>query len=144
MLKTNSKLRNFLLILVAIVVAVVVRLGLGYVTNSAINQFQLANAVAEADKQTPIMVDSDTRLDKVEMVSANTIKYNYTLVNYTKADLGEDLTDLKAAIRDSIITLSKKETKLDELRENNITQVYSYKDKDGVLLFDISLLASQY
>jgi hypothetical protein len=43
---------------------------------------KLKAIVEEANKNYPAMLDSETRIENIEVTGENTLRYNYTLVNY--------------------------------------------------------------
>ena len=73
------------------------------VINTAKNPLQLiAN---EMNKSCPMMVDAETRLDKVTLPSKTVFQYNYTLINYEKTEI--DTVKIKSSLEQNIIRLTK-------------------------------------
>ncbi|WP_424962200.1 hypothetical protein [Ekhidna sp.] len=97
---------------------------------------------SELNKTCPIMVDSETRLENSVTLPDNKFQYNYSLVNYTIEEL--DLEQLRSNIEPGIITNIRTNPDLKFFRENQITMIYSYKDKNEVHLFKIEVTPDLY
>lgn len=102
----------------------------------------LMKAASEINKNCPIMVDSETRLDNSVGGIKNDIIYNYTFVNYNKSDL--DLLELENNIRPNIVEGVRTNPDLKGFRDNKVTMKYRYKDKNVLFLFDIVITPQDY
>ena len=110
------------------------------VINTAKNPLQLiAN---EMNKSCPMMVDEETRLDKVTLPSKTVFQYNYTLINYEKTEI--DTVKIKSNLEQNIIRLIKTNPQMQYQRENNVTMNYIYNDKNGDYLMSIIITPELY
>ncbi len=101
--------------------------------NSSSFQKEMVAAANEINAVCPIMADEETRLDNVVALPNNSFQYNYTLVNYAKKDI--DVAKLKATVSPIILNNIKTNPDLQLFRDNKVTMIYSYKDKNGNFLF---------
>ena len=110
------------------------------VINTAKNPLQLiAN---EMNKSCPMMVDEETRLDKVTLPSKTVFQYNYTLINYEKTEI--DTVKIKSNLEQNIIQLIKTNPQMEYQRQNNVTMNYIYNDKNGDYLMSIIITPELY
>lgn len=103
---------------------------------------QLTKATSEINKNCPIMVDSQTKLDNTISLADNILQYNYTLVNLLKDSI--NVNELENSIKPNILNTIKTSPDLETFRNNDVTIAYNYKDKNGVHLFKITFKADQY
>ena len=152
-----KKKRKYVSLLVIISLIVITLSVLGYLTyqklvenkvfetienviNTAKNPLQLiAN---EMNKSCPMMVDEETRLDKVTLPSKTVFQYNYTLINYEKTEI--DTVKIKSSLEQNIIRLTKTNPQMQYQRENNVTMNYIYNDKNGDYLMSIIITPELY
>lgn len=99
-------------------------------------------AVNEINKNCPIAVDKDTRLDNTMALPKNTMLYNYTLINYTLAEL--DTTYLINYIRPGMVNFIKSSPDMTKMRALDCTFSYKYKDKNAVYAFSITITPKDY
>ncbi len=92
-------------------------------------------AVESLNKQTPMMVDNDTRLDSAHSGPGMRFTYNYTLVNYSIAEIdGEEFHhNLAPNIRKAVC----EKPEMAVFFRNGITVVYAYRDKNGADITEI-------
>ena len=110
------------------------------VINTAKNPLQLiAN---EMNKSCPMMVDEETRLDKVTLPSKTVFQYNYTLINYEKTEI--DTVKIKSNLEQNIIQLIKTNPQMEYQRQNNVTMNYIYNDKNGDYIMSIIITPELY
>ena len=110
------------------------------VINTAKNPLQLiAN---EMNKSCPMMVDEETRLDKVTLPSKTVFQYNYTLINYEKTEI--DTVKIKSNLEQNIIQLIKTNPQMEYQRQNKVTMNYIYNDKNGDYLMSIIITPELY
>lgn len=98
---------------------------------------KLTAVANEFNKNCPMLVDKETRLDNLMAMPGKTLQYNYTLVNYNKADI--DTVKLKEAIMPGMVQMMKTSPELKYMRDNNVKMKYYYKDKTGAYLMTIQL-----
>jgi hypothetical protein len=97
---------------------------------------------SDLNKQCPIMVDQHTRLDNAIALSGNIFQYNYTLVNFLKADINIDT--LKKYMEPGILNNIKTNPDLENFRKNRTTLNYCYKDKNGVFVHKYTVTPQDY
>lgn len=102
----------------------------------------LMKTANEINKSCPIMVDNATRLDNAVALPDNVFQYNYTLISTNIDSVNVD--DVKNYLEPTITNFVKTSPDMKEMRDNNVTVNYSYKDKAGVFLFTISVKPEQY
>ena len=107
-----------------------------------IQNMLLEAAAAEANKSCPVMLDEATRLDNVEALPANTLQYNYTLVTAEKTDFNFEAA--KEYIEPGIIENIKTNPALKIYRDNNVTMIYNYKDKNGEVVWKLAVTPEMY
>lgn len=103
---------------------------------------QLKIAADEINKTCPMMIDSDTQLDKVENFPGKIFQYTYTLINSTKADY--DSIQFDSLMKSYVIENIKTNPDLQIFRDNNVTIINNYKDKTGMLIERIIVIPEQY
>lgn len=97
---------------------------------------------SELNEACPIMADSDTRLDNAAAMPGNSFQYNFTLVNLTKAEMNVD--DFVEYMTPQITNNIKTNPDMHVFRENLVTLIYDYKDKDGQHITKITISPQQY
>lgn len=103
---------------------------------------EMMQMASEINKNCPIMLDAQTRLDNTIALSGNVFQYNYTLINSEKASL--DLEGLIKYLEPNIYNGAKTNPDMKIFRDNKTTLNYYYKDKNGVYLFTISVTPDKY
>ncbi len=103
------------------------------------NLVEAANLI---NKNCPMMIDSETRLDNAIAIPNNIFQYNYTLINMVKESINID--EMRQYLEPNIINFVKTQPDMKTMRDNKTTVNYSYKDKEGVFLMTISVKPEQY
>ena len=97
------------------------------------------------NKQCPMTIDSETRLDNVAALPGKTLQYNYTLVNYAKGQLTADqIASVQSSMSTTIKNSIKSTSDLKTLRDYKTTFKYVYKSSDGYELFSITVAPADY
>jgi hypothetical protein len=99
-------------------------------------------AANEVNKECPVMVDAETRLDNALARRGNGFQYNYTLINYKAEDL--DTNDLRASIEPGIINSYKTLPDLKVFRDSKTTMYYLYRDMEGKYLMQLVITPEMY
>jgi hypothetical protein len=102
----------------------------------------LIKIASELNQSCPIMVDAETRLDNAMAVPKKVFQYHYTLVNMEKEMV--DTTEMKKILEPQITNIIRTSPDLKLFREKNVTMKYSYRDKESIHLFTISVTPEQY
>jgi hypothetical protein len=100
---------------------------------------QFANQI---NQNLPIMLDSDTRLDSTMVFPGKNFSYYYTLINYTVDEI--DIEAFENLMRPIIINNVKTNSDMDDIRKNEVTLNYNYRDKDGVEITQIKITSNDY
>ena len=96
----------------------------------------------EMNKQCPLMIDAETRLDKVNALADNTLHFNYTLINHVKDSL--PIENMKSYMEPTILDKIKASPTLNKYIKKNLTWVYSYNDKKGDFIFKITYTPEEF
>jgi hypothetical protein len=96
----------------------------------------------EMNKHCPLMIDFETRLDKVSALADNTLHFNYTLVYHDKDSI--PVEHLKTYLEPVIMNKIKSSETLSKFLDKNLTWIYSYNDKRGKLIFNLSFTPEQF
>jgi hypothetical protein len=103
---------------------------------------QLEMAATETNKSCPKMIDETTRLDKVEAFPGKIFQYNYTLINTKKEEL--DSTVFDSLMREQLLGGVKASPELKIFRDNQVTLIYNYSDKEGMVACKITIKPEEY
>lgn len=103
---------------------------------------EISKFVAAMNKHCPIMVDIETRLDKVRALADKSLHFDYTLIYRVRDSLHID--NLKHYMEPVILNKIKTSETLSKLIEKNLTWVYSYNDKKGDFIFNIIYTPEQF
>lgn len=110
-------------------------------SNSKIDK-QFTEIASEINKNCPILVDRDTQLNNVITLPNKTIQYNYTLINYTRADI--NIEEAKKFVFDNSLNTIINSPEMEYLRSKDAIFYYSYKDKNGEFLFKVKVKPEDY
>ena len=131
----NTKNKIDMKKLVLIVVAAVVGSMLGKYLIDGINgqrnifDKKLIETANQLNRNLPLLLDSETRLDSTMALPDKKFTYFYTLINYSTEEI--DIEILKENLEPNILNNIKTSTDLKKFRENKVTMVYLYRDKNG-------------
>jgi len=100
------------------------------------------NAASELNKTCPIMIDQETRLDNAVAMPNKSFQYNYTLINLNKSEISIDT--VKKYLEPSIINNVRTNPDLKIYRDNKITMIYYYRDKNGEFVHKLSVTPEMY
>jgi len=98
--------------------------------------------VSRFNKKCPMMIDSETRIDAIEIKEPNTILYKYTLVNVNVESV--DTILFNAALRPGIINTLKTNPDLKDLRDVKANFEYYYKDKKNKFIYSFIVTEKDY
>jgi len=102
----------------------------------------LMETASNANRNLPMMIDSETRLDNMAATDNKTFRYTYTLVNMEAGKV--DTTAMKSKMEPYIINNVKTSPEMESQRQREITFVFYYKDKNGNYLFSIAITPDKY
>lgn len=98
--------------------------------------------VTKFNKKCPMMIDSETRIDAIEIKKPNTIIYKYTLVNLNVANV--DTILFKETLRPGIINTLKINPDLKGLRDLKANFEYYYKDRKNKYIYSFTVTPNDY
>jgi len=105
----------------------------------------LTLAAQQVNEQCPLVVDFDTTLESVEALAGKTLRYNYTLVNYSKADMTDELSEsVQAILAPTLIETVKTADEMKTLRDYGTSFQHAYYSNDGVELFVLNVTPEDY
>ena len=97
---------------------------------------EIAAMCVEVNKQMPMMADEETRCDSLTQGAGKAFTYNYTMINIAKSDL--DMSAAKEAL-EPFIEERRHSPEMQKFFEKGIKVSVSYKDKNGLPLFDFTM-----
>ncbi|MBK9099735.1 MAG: hypothetical protein IPM14_16825 [bacterium] len=103
---------------------------------------QLKMISAQVNKQCPIMIDSETRLDSTVSGSDKMMIYYYTLTQKNRTNI--NVEEARQFLTYQIINYIRTKDEMRFMRENDVTFRYKYKDKELVDVLDIVITKSDY
>jgi hypothetical protein len=102
----------------------------------------MMQAASELNKNCPVMVDEQTRLDNTVALPNNSFQYNYTLINLKKLEV--NLDTIKKYVEPGIINNVKTNPDMKIQRDNKTTIIFYYKDMNGEFVHKISVTPDMY
>ncbi len=90
----------------------------------------------QTNSQLPNMIDEQTRLDKCVVLDSRNIKYQLTLVSYTKDQIDKEM--FIRSMKPQLNTAYYKREQFKVLRDYGIGVLYEYYDQNGELFASIS------
>lgn len=106
------------------------------------HQKELVQIAEEVNAKCPQMLDSETRIDGIEVQSPNTLIYHYTLIKVDKNDV--DTNQFYRMLWPGIISNIRTSIEMKKLRENNTMIEYSYHDKSNQLIYTFKIGPEHY
>ena len=103
---------------------------------------ELINISNLLNKQCPIVLDQDTRLDTTSTGPGNSLTYYYTLVNYQKNEIDSD--KFIKLLKPNILNNAKTNKDMENFRKNKVELIYVYRDKNNIEAFRIVLPPNEY
>lgn len=104
-------------------------------------QKAIENNAKELNGQCPLEVDEITRLDSCSPLP-HTLKYNYTLKLNTVETM--DTNIYKERLTPALLYKIQTNNLLNDLKKNKVSFIYSYKDKNGRQVANITILPDDY
>ncbi|MBM9545809.1 hypothetical protein JWG40_02180 [Leptospira sp. 201903074] len=108
------------------------------------NSFEdlLRSTANDINGNCPQTVDKDTRLDNVAVFPEKRFQYNYTLIAYSASEI--DIPELEKNQFPAILSAIKSSPDMKLFRDNQVTLVYSYRDRMGKYIFSMEFKPSDY
>lgn len=138
----SGKTKKIVGVIVGSLVAAAVSFSVRYFIQKGSFDKQLTEAASEVNKSCPMMVDEETRLDNAVSLPDKVFQYNYTLINLAKEDV--DTTEAHKLLDKGIIDNVKTNPDLASFRDNKVTLVYNYKDKNQDYMLSLKIVPEMY
>ncbi len=103
---------------------------------------EMKKAAIQVNQMCPMMVDDLTQLDSASVSGPTKFQYYYTLKGISKSDL--DIGIFIKNIEPTLIAGVRDNPALKIYRDNKVTMIYTYFDKDSTLLTSISVTPAKY
>ncbi|WP_374460680.1 hypothetical protein [Chryseobacterium taeanense] len=105
----------------------------------------LKEVAANINKTTPQNLADGVRLDSVSAQPGKIFKYNYTLTDDVKESVTpEQIEAFKASAKEGALRVVKTSPDIKEFRDNGVTMVYTYYDKNGKPTTDFKITPEEY
>src|SRR5690606_8654964 len=91
----------------------------------------------ELNSGLPMMVDKDTRLDRVSVGPGKKVIYHYTLVAIASSDVTSQ--QLRNAMESNMVKYVCTGEDMRGFRESDVVVSYNYRGRDGGVIGDISI-----
>lgn len=105
-------------------------------------QKQLESDAQKISKQLPMEVGNGIRWDKAEALPNKVFQYTYTMENIDAS--GVDTAAQKKEVTPTLVDAIKQNAQLKPFRDNGVTMVYIYKDKNGKDAYTINITPDMY
>lgn len=102
----------------------------------------LDEVATEFNKKCPQIVDSETRIDGINVKPPSTLVYKYTLINLPVENV--DTTEFKKMLLPGLVSMIRLSPDLKPLRENNTLFEYSYSDKANKHIYTFKISPKDY
>jgi len=103
---------------------------------------KLLEASQEVNKNLPMMLSSGLRVDSTMALPDKTFQYVLTLINVSKDEL--NLEELKKISYKEVLNNVKTSSDLKPFRDNKVTLIYLYKDKNNNEIFKLIFTYNDY
>lgn len=103
---------------------------------------ELHELVQEINKKCPATIDSETRLDRIDVVNGDMLRYNFSLVNLLVTNT--DTARLRKELWPGIVANIKVSASIKKLRDQGLAFQYYYKDKEGNSLLVLNVTKEDY
>ena len=114
----------------------------GCLSSEESNRKALLETAAEINAKCPKMLDSETRLDGIEVKEPNTLVYRYTLMHVVSQNV--DTVEFYKLLWPGIISNIKLSVEMKKLREAKTTIAYFYQDKNNVPIYTFRIEPEAY
>ena len=102
----------------------------------------LIKAANQINAHAPIIIDSTTRLDRVNALPGKVFQYNFTIVSFDRSQI--DTNELKTSARASMISKLKSNPQASLFRDNQVELQAKYVDKEGKDITSVSVFPNEY
>lgn len=135
-------MKRFLIILTAISIAAFSISGCGSKRTEEDKRVEkeLKEMAQKYNDQAPFMINETTQLDSISILPNRTMQYNLTMINLLKEE-----TDIEYFEEQKLVVANQLKSSLPEnARQDKVTFIYSYNDKDGNFVHKIVISPDMY
>lgn len=129
--------RGFILICITLTVC-----ALPACDDEAAQVSELNGTIANINTKCPQMIDSETRLDSIQLIPTNTLSYYYTLVHVIKQNV--DTHEFYTQLWPGILSGIRVSAEMQSLREQNINFEYQYRDRTNEFIYNFKISPKDY
>lgn len=105
----------------------------------------LKEVAVNINKTTPQNLADGVRLDSVSAQPGKIFRYNYTLTDDVKEDVSPDqIATFKSNAKEGALRIVKTSPDIKEFRDNEVTMIYTYYDKNGKQTADFKITPQEY
>jgi len=105
----------------------------------------LKEVAANINKTTPQNLAAGVRLDSVSAQPGKIFRYNYTLTDDEKESVSpEQIETFKKTAKEGALQVIKTSPEIKEFRDNDVTMVYTYYDRNGKATADFKITPEEY
>jgi hypothetical protein len=105
----------------------------------------LKEVAANINKTTPQNLADGVRLDSVSAQPGKIFRYNYTLTeDVNESVTPEQIEAFKKTAKEGALQVIKTSPDIKEFRDNDVTMVYTYYDKNGKPTTDFKITPQEY
>lgn len=105
-------------------------------------QEELYEIAVKINAKCPQMIDSETRLDGIEIKEPVTLVYKYTLVNLMRENV--DTAAFRRALWPGLVSNIKISSDMKKLRDNETIVHYAYSDKSNKPILTVTITPNDY
>ena len=136
-MSTKRMFSNTVIVALSLIVSVTIFSSCG----SAVDKL-IELTAQQGNKNCPISISSDLRMDSIGSPASKTLAYYYTLINAEKETYEPevDMDQMKEVMIEAVKNLSE----LDQLKKLDVIFEYVYFDKNGQKIFVIDITPKDY
>lgn len=140
----NKKEKTITIITLAVLLSIILSFVIFKIVSSSTksNADSLSELVENVNKMCPVMIDTETRLNKVSKSADKTVQFDLVLVNISSTQMDVEL--LKSRIEPTLVNEAKTNAQMKAFRDNQATLQYDFSDKNGTFLFSTVVKPEDY
>ena len=103
---------------------------------------EMEDDIEKINNRCPVLIDSETQLDGIQLLDNNIIKYNYTLINVFASNL--DTHQFNLAMWPGILSTIRVSPEMQKFRDNRMSIQYFYRDRNHAPVYTFKVSPSDY
>ncbi len=103
---------------------------------------EMEDDIEKINKRCPVLIDSETQLDGIQLLDNNIIKYNYTLINVFVTNL--DTHQFNLAMWPGILSTIRVSPEMQKFRDNKMSIQYFYRDRNHTPVYTFKVSPTDY